>query len=660
IEPGAPNEVILNEVFAEENGFRPGARFSALLNGHKRELTVVGVALSPEFVYSLGPGSLVPDNRRFGVIWMSREALEAAFDLEGAFNDVTISLVRNAPVDSVIERLDFLLAPYGGTGAFPRDDQMSHEFLKGELDQLEATSRIIPPIFLAVAAFLLHVLATRVVETEREQIGILKAFGYTELAVGWHYMKFVLAMTLVGVAAGFVIGILFGRTLTELYAEFYRFPFLYFRFNPDVFVAATLVSLLAGSLGALSAVRRAVRLAPAVAMQAAPPVSYNRGGLEVLAFVRSFSQPSRMIFRHIVRWPVRSAITSIGLSLSVALLISTLFFFDAVDEMIDTFFYESRQQDVTVSFAEAESPSVVGEVARLPGVLLAEGTRSVSVRFRHGHLTKRTSISAVNPNSRLVKVLDSNLNPVEAPEFGILLTTQLAKNLQARPGDQVIVEVLQDERPIVEAPVVGIVEDYIGSLAYMRKDALDRLMGEGPRVSSVDVRIDTNQTEKLYKRLKDTPEVSGVTLWRVAVQSFRDTVAESMYIMISFYIAFGSAIAFGVAYNSARIALSERGRELATLRVIGFTRFEVSYILLGEIALLLLPALPLGCLLGYGLAFVMVENVSSDLFRIPLAVEPPTYATACLAVIVATILSGLLVRRRVDELDLIAVLKTRE
>lgn len=660
IEPGHPSEVLISESFAEENGFSPGDTFRALINGHRRTLKIVGIALSPEYIYSLGPGFLVPDNRRFGIIWMSRPALEAAFDLDSAFNDVTISLVRNASVETVIEHLDKLLAPYGGAGAYPRADQVSHEFLQGELDQLLAIGRIIPPIFLAVAAFLLHVLATRVVETEREQIGILKAFGYTEVAVGWHYLKFVLAMTLIGVAGGSVIGILFGRSMTELYAEFYRFPFLYFRLSPGVFVTATVVSMGAGVFGALSAVRRAVKLAPAVAMQAAAPVIYDRGGLESLSIIRSLSQPSRMIFRHIVRWPIRAAITSLGLSMSVALLISTLFFFDATERMIETFFFQSRHQDATIRFAEAKDPAIVNEVARLPGVVMAEGARAVSARLRFGSRSKRTGISALNPDATLVEVFDSDLQPVYAPGFGILLTSQLAKNLKARAGDRITVEVLEGKRPIIEVPVVGIVEDYIGSLAYMRKDVLDRLMREGPRVSSVDVRIDMGKSDAFYRGLKETPAVAGVTLWRVAVQGFRDTMAETMYIIISFYIGFGSAIAFGVAYNSARIALSERGRELATLRVIGFTRFEVSYILLGEIALLMLPSLPLGCLIGYGLASVMVENMSSDLFRIPLVIESSTYAMACIAVIVATILSGLLVRRRIDELDLIAVLKTRE
>jgi putative ABC transport system permease protein len=346
--------------------------------------------------------------------------------------------------------------------------------------------------------------------------------------------------------------------------------------------------------------------------------------------------------------------------MSVALLVSTLFFFDATDAMIDTFFYQSRHQDATVRFEESAHPSVVGEVARLPGVLVAEGARDVSARIRFGSRSKRTGITAINREATLVDVLDTDLFPVIAPGFGILLTSQLAKNIGAGAGDTVTVEVLQDKRPVVEVPVVGIVEDYIGSLAYMRKDALDRLMGEGPRVSSVDVRIDGDKANAFYRSLKETPAISGVTLWRVALKGFQETMAETMYIIVTFYVGFGSAIAFGVAYNSARIALSERGRELATLRVIGFTRLEVTYILLGEIALLMLPALPLGCLVGYGLAGVMVENLSSDLFRIPLVIEPATYAYACIAVIAATVLSGLLVRRRIDQLDLIGVLKTRE
>ena len=660
IRRGHPDEVLVSRAFAEANGLRPGDGFAAILDGHRRTLRVVGIALSPEFVYALAPGSLVPDYRRFGVIWMGREALAAAFDLDGAFNDVTLALQRGAAPQAVIDALDDLLAPYGGHGAFGRERQQSHAFLAGEMDQLRTMGRVIPPVFLAVAAFLLHVLATRLVQLDREQIGLLKALGYTDLEVGWHYTRMILAMVLAGFLAGAGGGVWLGRLMTGLYTQFYSFPFLYFSFDPATFLPAAAISLAAGVGGAAAAVRGALLLSPAAAMQPAPPAIYRQGVLERLGGLGRLSQPSRMILRHVVRWPLRSAVTGAGIAMSVGLMVSTLFFFDATDAIIETVFHASRRADVTIGFADAQGPAIVGEVARLPGVMVAEPARMVGVRLVHGHRSWRTTIQSVAGGGGLVRALDADLRPVVAPPFGLLLGDHLAERLGAGPGDRIVVAVLEGPRPVDEVPVVGVVRDDVGTFAYMSRPALDRLAGEGPRVGAVDVRLDTAAEDAFYRRLKEMPAVAAVTLWRTSLQGFRDTIAESMAIVVSFYVAFGSAIAFGVAYNAARISLSERGRELASLRVLGFTRFEVSYILLGELAVVALPALPLGCLVGWGLASVMAGAMSSDLFRIPLVIEPATYGLAVAGATAATVLSGLLVRRRLDRLDLIEVLKTRE
>ncbi|MEQ8965516.1 MAG: ABC transporter permease, partial [Azospirillaceae bacterium] len=261
--PGHPGEVLAHEAFVEAHGYALGARVEAVIDGRLRDLTIVGVALSPEFVYAIAPGELVPDDRRFGVFWMERPALEAALDMEGAFNDVAIGLLRGADPDPVIDAVDRLLDPYGGPGAVTRRDQPSHRILDSEFEQLANMGRTLPPIFLGVAAFLLHVVVGRTIELDRERIGLLKAFGYSDRAVAGHYLKLVLAITGLGILAGFAAGIQLGRGLTGLYTDFFRFPFLIYRLHADVFAAAGLVAAAAGSLGALSAVRRAAALAPA-------------------------------------------------------------------------------------------------------------------------------------------------------------------------------------------------------------------------------------------------------------------------------------------------------------------------------------------------------------------------------------------------------------
>lgn len=655
-----PDEVVVNEAFAEAYDLLPGAILEANLNGRRRDLTVVGIALSPEYIYAIAPGDFVPDNRRFGVLWMGREGLEAAYDLEAAFNQVSLATTRTAIEGDVIQAVDTLLRPYGGIGAFGREDQQSHTFVQSELDQLQSLSTIIPPIFLAVAAFLLHLVIGRLIDTEREQVGLMKAFGFSNLAVGWHYVKLVLVIACLGIGIGFVGGYYLGRGMTVLFAEFYRFPFLYFALDGTTFAIAGLVSLAASLAGALGAVRRAVRLEPAVAMRPPPPATYRRTMLDRLHLTWAFGAEGRMVLRHILRWPLRSSLTVLGISLSTALLISTLFFLDSIDEMIDLFFFETQRQDVTVSFTLPAEDAVAANLAHLPGVFAVELFRSVPARLIHGPLRERIGITGREPDARLSLINDVDGNEVKMPSDGIVLNDAMADALDARVGDLLTVEILDGRQPILTVPVSLVIREYVGRAAYMEREALNRLVGDGQVASGAYLAADPAFHDALFFELTQSPAVAGVSRRLASLETFRELIDRSMGTSILFYIGFASLIAIGVVYNSARISLSERARELASMRVLGFYRGEVAVLLLGELAVFTFVAIPVGCVLGYLLAAGMVSEFASDLFRLPLIVEPSTYAYAAIVVIVSALLSGALVARRVAKLDLIAVLKTRD
>ncbi len=654
------DEVILSEPFADAHGLTPGGHILATINGHKRRLQIVGIALSPEYIYAIGPGVLMPDDKRFGIVWMGREALAASFDLKSAFNDVSLSLMRSADENAVINRLDDLLASSGGIGAYGRADQISHAFVANEMEQLRGLGKVVPPIFLAVAAFLLNVVVSRIIATEREQIGLLKAFGYSNVAVGGHYLKLVLLITAIGIALGFLAGAWFGRAVTELYTEFFRFPILYFRLDIWIFAAAGGVSLAASCLGAATAIRLAVTLPPAVAMQPAAPTMYHRGLVSKTGLIKGLGQPTLMILRHLGRWPFRAGLTALGIAMAVAILVASLFFFDSIDHMLDIYFHHGQRQDTTVVFTEPRGIRAMAEIRRLPGVMTAEPYREVAVKLHLGPRSERASIAGLGSDTTLRRVLDTDLNAVSLPKTGLVLSTKMAEMLQARRGMRIRVEALEGRRPVVNVPVTAIIEEYIAAPAYMHRAALNRLMGEGQLISGAYLQVDSRHAAELYRRLKNTPAVAGVSLQTAALDTFRKTMAKTLNIMLFFYILFGSLIAFGVVYNSARVSLSERGRELASLRVLGFTRAEVSYILLGELGILTLAALPFGCVFGIGLARLMVWNLNTELFRVPMVVTPGTLAMSMSAVIVAAAISGLIVRRRIDRLDLVAVLKTRE
>lgn len=656
----APDEVLLGEAFAEANTLRPGDTVAAVVHGRRRVLEVVGIALSPEFVYTLPPGALMPDDRRNGVMWMGRHALAAATGLEGAFNSVALALNRGADEAAVLAAIDAALDRYGGTGAYPRRDQTSDWFLSGEITQLATLAWVLPSIFLAVAAFLINIAANRLIALEQPHIGLLKAFGFGNIQVGVHYLALMLAMALPGVLLGWFGGAVLGRWITELYAQFFRFPFLIYRPDMGVFLLAAGIGFGAAAAGALAAVHKAVRLRPAEAMVPPAPPVYRRSFLSRTLPPGTLDQPTMMILRHIARWPLRSFLTAAGIALSCAVLVLSLHWAPSINALLERQFFQENRQDATVTFLEARPLRVIEDLGRLPGVLAVEPFRAVPVRLTAGHRSWREALTALPVQPGLARPLDAAGQPLSPPAQGLMLTTTLAELLAVGLGDVVTVEIREGRRPTLHLPVVALADTNIGLGAWMRQDALWSALGEAPTASGAYLAVDGARHADFTARLKDIPMVAGVMLRSTAVGAFRDTMAETMMIMVGFYVTFSGMLTFGVVSNSARIALSERGRELASLRVLGFTEGEVTYILLGELALLTLAALPLGAVVGWGLAHGMAQAMGTELYRIPAVVTPAVMGWAALAVVVAAALSGLSVARRIRRLDLVAVLKTRE
>lgn len=659
-DPGYPDEVVVNVAFADAHGFEPGARFTAVINGRQRELEIVGIGYSPEFIYALGPWDLIPDDRRFAVIWMSRRALAAAFDLEGAFSAVAVRLLHGASQDEVIERIDELLERYGSRGAHGRDEQTSHAFVDAEIQQIEAMSRALPPMFLFIAAFLVNITLARLVALEREQIGLMKAVGYSSYAIAAHYLKFVAAIAVIGVGIGAVIGTVLGRAMTVLLADFFHFPFLVFDTSVDTYVIAAAITIAASVVGGLKAVHGAATLAPAVAMQPPAPPAYRRLWTGGARLFRHVPQLAVMISRNIVRAPVRAAMTLFGVSLSTAILIAALFFLDSIEFMLDVSYFQADRQHASIDFTLERPYSAVYEATNLPGVMSAEPVRAVAVRLHSGPVEQRTMLFGKPAETELSRVLDRDHRPLRLPETGIVPTEALAEALGVGLGDFIEVELLQGHRGTVFLPVTAISQGYFGLVAFAEIGQVNRMMREGAMVTGVHIAMDEHAANELYAAIKELPMVGSIALQRVALANFRETVGELIWFSLSFFIGLGVVMAIGVVYNNARIQLSERARELASLRVLGFMRGEVSWVLLGELALLTLAAQPLGWLIGYGLSALMVEGFQTDLFRFPHVVERATYGWATIVVLVAAAASALIVRRRIDRLDLIEVLKTRE
>ncbi|OUC15787.1 MAG: ABC transporter permease [Alkalinema sp. CACIAM 70d] len=660
IEADRSDEVLVSETFAKANHLQLGDALGAVINGRWQRLRIVGMVLSPEYIYEIRPGDFFPDNQRFGVLWLGRKALGTAFNLDGAFNDVALSLMPNTNVAEVIFQLDRLLEPYGGLGAYDREDQISNRFVSDEIIQLRAHAQILPVIFLGVAAFLLNIVLSRLIQTQRDQIAVLKAFGYSNRTIGWHFLKFVLVIVFLGGSLGIGVGLWLGSGLTQLYGQFYHFPVLHYEMQPGMILTAVLISGGAGIVGAVGAVRRAIALPPAEAMRPEPPAQFRRTLMERLGLQAFLSPVGRIILRNLERKPWQAILSIVGIALAVALLVSGRFGHDVMNYLIDVQFNRMQRDDVTIVFNEPRSSRVQEEVAHLPGVLYAEPFRSVAARLRFEHRAHKIGIMGLKTPGELRNLLDQQLNPIRLPIEGLVITDHLAMMLGITPGETLTVEVLEGDRPIRQVPLVGVVDEMVGVAAYMDIHALNRLMQEGDTISGAFLAVDHLSLDRLYQTLKRTPAVAGVALRQAVINQFQKTIAESQGIATTIQVVFACIIAFGVVYNAARIALSERGRELATLRIIGFSRAQIAIILLGEQAVLTIVAIPIGMLFGYGIVALMVVAYRSELYRLPLVVSQQTYAFAFVVIAIAAVVSGLIVRRQLDRLDLVAVLKTRE
>ena len=658
--PSREDEILLLEGFAKVHDLIPGDSLSATMNGARRTFQIVGLAQSPEFLFSAPPGEFTPDDARFAVIWMSETALSAAYDLSGTFNEALLSLSRNGNLPEIIGQVDRLLSPYGGLGAYGLQDHVSNRFIHEEISGLKISSRVVPPIFLAVAAFLLNIVVSRMIKSEREQIGLLKAFGYSSFEIGAHYFKFILVVAAGGALLGCLLGVLSGRSLLPIYQNYYKFPFLVFHVDTKTLILGFTVSVVAAATGGIFVLRNVFALTPAVAMRPPAPADFSRSVKFNKTLKAILDQPSRMVIRLLIRQPGRAIGAIIGIAAGMALSVSMLNVMSAFDHTLEVNFNIIDRSDVTVSFANPLSDKIFYELQNMDGVIEVEPFRNVPVILRNGLKDYRGSVSGLIERPRLNRAIDAKMQAIDFDKGGIILGATLADILQIKSGEMLTVEVREGRRPILQIPVAGVAETLIGSPAYMELAALNETLKEPNRISGAYLRIDGAKSDAVYHAIKGMPSVAGVSLKSEARKAFKKLLDSGAGAIRYIMAAIAGIITFGIVYNTARIAFSERARDLASLRVIGFTKGEAAFVLLGELAVIVLIALPVGSILGYYLSFAISKGFSTDLYQIPIVFTPESYGLAAIAVLVAAMISGWLVKINIDDIDLVSALKTRE
>jgi putative ABC transport system permease protein len=658
--PERDDEILLLEAFADAYGLTPGNHLPVIVNGKRRSFRIAGLAMSPEFVYAIRPGAMVDDPKRHAVLWMEHSALATAFQLRGAFNDVSLKLAPGASEKSVREGLDRLLAPFGGNGSIGRKDQISNRIVAQELDQLGVLSTMVPAVFVGVTAFLVNLVLGRLIRLERPEIATLKAVGYSNAEVGRHYLGLVLVVLVPGSVLGIAGGLGLGHLVLGLYAQSFRFPTLEFHLAPGLVVTAVLVSALAALVGAWGAVRSAVRLPPAEAMQPPAPAHYRRSLIERLGVSALVGTSGMMILREITRRPLRTLLSSLGIAGAVSLLILSHFGLDSLLSYFEGTFRREQRQDFAVVFAKPTTPAVVSQLSRIPGVVAAEGLRAVPVRIRYEHRARDSVMMGLPAPNTLRRLVGHGGAEVPIPADGVVLTKTLGDVLGLRIGDRPEVDLREGDRRTVRPVIVGFVDESVGMSIYAQAGTIAALEGDLGAVSSVLLSVDPLRAAHVDAELRRSPNIIDVSDVSGDMQRMLDMNASFMNVWTAISIALSAGVVFGVVYNNARIGLAARARDLASLRVLGFTRREISGILLGSQAVEVGLAIPLGLWLGRSWAHQFMKSVDQETFRWAVTIAPRTYLLSVVVTLLAAAASALWVRRSLDTLDLVAVLKARE
>jgi putative ABC transport system permease protein len=659
-EPGSADEVAVLETFARAHALPTGATIPVVVNGAIRNLRVVGIVQSPEYVFPLQAGAIVADFGRFAVLWMDRAFVGAAFELDGAFDDIVIRLQPGADERAVMTDLDAILRPYGGLGAVERAHQPSHFIVSNKITQLASYATIGPAVFLGVAAFLVNVVLSRLVILHRPQIATLKALGYTNREIGLHYLELVLVVVVLGAALGVALGAVLGRGMLSMFARYFEFPAYPYRLDARIVATSVAVSLAAGAIGAFASVKRVGALAPAQAMQPEAPPTYRASVLERFGLAHVLSAAARMVLREVTRRPLRLALSLLGIAAGIATIVAARGMGGALDAIVGEQFEWAQREDVAVAFTRPLDARAVLELRHVPGVLASEPLRVVPVRVRRGHRYREVALTGHAEGSDLRRVIEHPARVVPIPDDGVLLTDKLAEILGADVGDFVELEVLEGDRRVRSVRVAGVAREMFGLSAHMALRALHAMLDETAVATDALLMIDAAAEATVDDALKKMPHVAGVTRRRDAVLEFERQAAEYMRTTASVLTIFGCTIAFGVVYNNARVALSMRSRDLASLRVLGFTRAEISAVLLGELTTYVALAIAPGLWLGKLLMTWIVGVNDPELFRMPVVVTPGTYVLATIVTVLAATASALLVRRELDRLDLVGVLKARD
>ncbi|MDA8792732.1 FtsX-like permease family protein [Bacteriovoracaceae bacterium] len=652
------NEVVISESFFLAHNLKLGDKFSANINGSKKTFVIRGVGVTPEHIIALQPGSSFPDDLHFTIAWVNHSALAPLLNMSTSFNSLVIQLNQPHYQDSVKSQVEQMLERYGLLQLLSRDKQMSAVYVREELKQLDVQAKTIPIIFFLVAAFILNIVISRLIRSQRTQIATLKSLGIGNYSISTYYFCFSLVIVILGTILGFVIGSWIGRNMVMLYGYYYHFPILKYKFTYHQLFISLLFSVLTAFFGTTKALKNIFRLSPAEALKPPTPINYKNKWLEKSLFFQQLAIQLRMIVRGVITTPIRSLSVGLGLSFAVVLLILGLFWNDSLNALMFSQFGIRQKETGQITLSREMEAKVVKQIERFPGILMAEGYRSIPVKIKFNNQEEVSSIKGFPVNYALTDVINETFTPLKIPKDGFHISKNLAQKLSASKGDILEIELLEGRKRKLRIPILNIMDSFYENQILTSRSHLAKILQTDDLVNSILFRTYLDPSE-LYAKLKNLPAVTSITYKDAAVKKFQETSAKFLLVFAFIFSLFAAAIGFGITYNNLRVTLAERDWELSTMMILGFRQSEVFKTMAHEITLLLIVFVPVGWVLGFYNARWILMKLSMEEFPIPFSITSLTFLIATFVIVMSTLVSYFIIYNGLKKMDLVATLKSR-
>jgi len=656
--------VWIDSKFFVANNLELNDTLEIIAQGKKRTLRIVGTGSNPEFIYALRNASdLFPSPETFGIAYLPHDMMKILFEEGSSVNNLVYTLEPGADYQEVEDRLKAKLKPYGLISIYPREDQVSHMLLSQELTSLEGMAQSMPVIFLAVACMILYIMLKRTIENQRGQIGILKAFGYTQKEILCHYLSFALTIGLGGGILGGISGSLLAAPLTTLYETFFTIPGLKSEFSYSYLLMSILLTLAFTLFAGYQGCKGILRLEPAEAMHPpAPPTGKNILLEKIPIFWSTLTVQGKMSLRSMIRHPGRTIFMFLGIMFTFALISSPWILWDITEKMMFDQYEKIETYDAKINLTvPLNQQQLEQELSRLPGVKKAESRAEIPVTLKNNWYKKDLVLMGVPLNSALYNIRNSQGLKIEPSEKGILLSERLATLLNAHIGTQLKLESALAKDPTKAKTIVvkGIIPQYIGLNAYMELNSLQALLEQGDISTTIMLRLDEQGLSALKEKYRNSTLIAGIEDKKALLRQSKELMGSfsgSIYI----FLILGVIIGFAIIYNISLTTVSERNRELASMMVLGMTPQEVLSVITFEQWFTSIFAMLAGIPLTKLFLVSMDQLINSDLYSMPTNVNSTGILAGFLVTIACIRIAQLAAARRIKHLSLVGALKASE